>query len=240
MLLDNLLLGAFPLLLTEYGLLFRSATLERLLGKWRPTRSLLRLLFWLALWLHAGSEGPDTLRVAVGFVLGELSAVALRRRIGAEADRGRPNGSPLTHFIPVAAGLIYALAMLGISRFGPGVFLIPRAGARPMVIAACVLGLGSWATMLTVSVIDLARPEQLTEAKPAGTGAGELIGLLERGITFVLVVSGALPAVGFVIAAKAAARFPEFKDKAFAEYFLIGTLTSAGLAVVLGLLAAAT
>jgi hypothetical protein len=55
--------------------------------------------------------------------------------------------------------------------------------------------------------------------------------------TFVLVASGTFTAVGFVIAAKAAARFPLFKDKAFAEYFLIGTLTSVGIALLFGLIA---
>ena len=79
------------------------------------------------------------------------------------------------------------------------------------------------------------RPGQVRDDTD-GVGAGEVIGVLERMVTFVLVAGGAFTAVGFVIAAKAAARFPLFKETAFAEYFLIGTLTSVGLALLLGLL----
>ena len=90
--------------------------------------------------------------------------------------------------------------------------------------------------MITVSVVDLVRPGQVG-AGEEGAGAGEVIGVLERLVTFALVASGGFTAVGFVIAAKAAARYPLFKEKEFAEYFLIGTLTSVGLALLLGLLA---
>ena len=42
-------------------------------------------------------------------------------------------------------------------------------------------------------------------------------------------------AVGFLLAAKAIVRYPEMdEDGAFAEYFLVGTLTSVGVALVVG------
>jgi len=56
-------------------------------------------------------------------------------------------------------------------------------------------------------------------------------------LTFVLGRYG--EAVGFLLAAKALARYPEIKDDTrghFAEYFLLGTLTSVGLALVGGLI----
>lgn len=44
-------------------------------------------------------------------------------------------------------------------------------------------------------------------------------------------------AVGFLLAAKAIVRYPEMdKDGAFGEYFLVGTLTSVGIALVVGTL----
>ncbi len=238
MLFQNGILAAFPILVTEYGLLTRRTTLERLSGKWRPGRSLLRLAFWLAFWLHAGADGPAALRAAVGLAVGELAAALLRRQVGRDVEAGLLHGRPVTHLIPLAAGALFVLLLLLSRRIGPGVFHIPQAGGRPLVVAASLISLWSWATMLTVSVVDLARPEQIGEEDAPRVGPGELIGLLERLITFTLVFSGALPAVGFVVAAKAAARYPQFKQKAFAEYFLIGTLTSAGLAVLFGLLAA--
>ena len=66
-------------------------------------------------------------------------------------------------------------------------------------------------------------------------GSGEVIGILERLFTFILVIAGGLPAVGFAVAAKAAARYPQFKNPVFAEYFLIGTLCSIGISVLTGL-----
>jgi hypothetical protein len=55
---------------------------------------------------------------------------------------------------------------------------------------------------------------------------GRVVGLLERLILFFLVLAGQYTAVGFVIAAKTMARFKDFDDRGFAEYFLIGTLLS--------------
>jgi len=44
-------------------------------------------------------------------------------------------------------------------------------------------------------------------------------------------------AVAIGIAAKSAVRFPEFEDQAFAEYFLVGTLTSIGIGIAAAVLA---
>ncbi len=59
---------------------------------------------------------------------------------------------------------------------------------------------------------------------------GRVIGILERIVLFVLVFTGQYSAVGFVLAAKAMARFKTLDDRDFAEYFLIGTLLSITLA----------
>ena len=52
-------------------------------------------------------------------------------------------------------------------------------------------------------------------------------------MTFVLLHQFA--AVGLVIAAKSIARFRELEDRNFAEYYLVGTLASTLIAVVVGL-----
>ena len=167
---------------------------------------------------------------------GELGAVLLRWRLRRDLRSGRRHGTPATHLLPVGYALSFALVpvALGALQGGPPAVLAGR--SEPWLgIALGACALWGWATMLTVSVVDLTRPAQVLAEEREAIGAGELIGVLERLVTFALVLAGALPAVGFVVAAKAAARFPEFKDKAFAEYFLIGTLTSVGLALVLGL-----
>jgi Trk-type K+ transport system membrane component len=67
----------------------------------------------------------------------------------------------------------------------------------------------------------------------ASPNAGRMIGYLERLIVFFLILNGALGTIGFVIAAKAAIRFPEIiseknedQKRNQVEYFLIGTLLS--------------
>lgn len=65
-------------------------------------------------------------------------------------------------------------------------------------------------------------------------GIGKYIGLLERAIIVVLVLHGEMTAVGFVLAAKSIARFKQLDDRAFAEYYLVGTLISTLIAVAGG------
>jgi len=63
---------------------------------------------------------------------------------------------------------------------------------------------------------------------------GKLIGNIERVLLFLFVLFDSMAAIGFVIAAKSIARFEELKHKKFAEYYLIGTLTSALIAILMG------
>ncbi|RIL03477.1 MAG: hypothetical protein DCC71_15145 [Proteobacteria bacterium] len=71
-------------------------------------------------------------------------------------------------------------------------------------------------------------------ARRARLGEGEVIGILERWLIFVLVVEREFDAIAFVFAAKALARHSKLADERFAEYFLIGTLSSAALAIAAG------
>ncbi len=63
---------------------------------------------------------------------------------------------------------------------------------------------------------------------------GSFIGVLERFLMLFLVTNNALGSVAFVLTAKSVARFSELNDRQFAEYYLIGTLLSTGLAVLGG------
>lgn len=65
---------------------------------------------------------------------------------------------------------------------------------------------------------------------------GRVIGLLERVLIYCFVLSGQFGAIGFTLAAKGFTRFKELEDRGFAEYVLIGTLLSSGLAMGVGVL----
>lgn len=63
--------------------------------------------------------------------------------------------------------------------------------------------------------------------------AGRMIGMLERGVTYLLVMSGHPSAVAFLVAAKSILRFNTSKDdRAMAEYVIVGTLASVGWALI--------
>jgi len=65
------------------------------------------------------------------------------------------------------------------------------------------------------------------------TNGGTLIGLLERGLIFLLVLVGQPAGVGFLIAAKSVLRFETTaKDQRAGEYVIIGTLASFGWALL--------
>jgi hypothetical protein len=65
--------------------------------------------------------------------------------------------------------------------------------------------------------------------------AGKLIGIIERVLSFILIVSAHFDIVGFIIAAKSILRFRD-ADTAKTEYLLIGSLLSFGIAILLGII----
>lgn len=71
--------------------------------------------------------------------------------------------------------------------------------------------------------------------RSGGAGAGRLIGILERTITLILILAGQWAAMALLATAKSVARFDDLKDREFAEYYLVGTLTSLLVAILIGL-----
>lgn len=65
---------------------------------------------------------------------------------------------------------------------------------------------------------------------------GRVIGTIERLMMAAIVGAQAYSALAFLIGAKGLIRSKEFENRAFAEYFLIGTLSSAALAFFFGFL----
>ena len=66
-------------------------------------------------------------------------------------------------------------------------------------------------------------------------GAGALIGVFERAITLTFVLLGEYTAIALIFTAKSIARFEELKDRQFAEYYLVGTLSSILFAILIGI-----
>ena len=84
---------------------------------------------------------------------------------------------------------------------------------------------------------------QWTNALPAEglRNGGRAIGLLERGLIFLLVIVGLPEGIGFLIAAKSVLRFGAVgDDRAFSEYVIIGTLASFAWAIAASFLTVMT
>jgi hypothetical protein len=62
--------------------------------------------------------------------------------------------------------------------------------------------------------------------------SGRVIGILERSIVYLAMLSNEYSIIGFILAAKAFARFKELDKKVYAEYVLIGTLASILMALI--------
>jgi hypothetical protein len=77
-------------------------------------------------------------------------------------------------------------------------------------------------------------PQDLGSSRPMGPNArvGATIGVLERILIVLFVLTGSEAAIGFVVAAKTLARFRLLDDRDFAEYYLLGTLASVAVAIV--------
>ena len=76
-----------------------------------------------------------------------------------------------------------------------------------------------------------------TENKPMKTDASAWIGMIERTLILIFILAGQFQAIGFLVAAKSVFRFSEIQKDGNpkAEYFLLGTLVSFLVAVVVGM-----
>jgi hypothetical protein len=80
----------------------------------------------------------------------------------------------------------------------------------------------------------MARESERRTAEQLGN-AGMYIGWIERFLVVTAMVLQSPALVGLILTGKSIARYPEFKEARFAEYFLIGTLLSISLAVLGGI-----
>ena len=65
-------------------------------------------------------------------------------------------------------------------------------------------------------------------------GGGKAIGILERGLIFLMILTGQAAGIGFLIAAKSVLRFGTVADdRKVSEYVIIGTLASFGWAIAM-------
>ena len=144
----------------------------------------------------------------------------------------------LLHFVSVAFAawlLIPGLPFTEVAAlFGRGRALPSKLLLIPIIYVGVIFGGGYLIRALTrplAKSINLEQPEKGGEPMQ---NAGLYIGWLERFLLLTALLLQSPGTAGLILAAKAIARYPEFKSEHFAEYFLIGTLLSFSIAVLGG------
>lgn len=137
--------------------------------------------------------------------------------------------------------IVIVLVAIGVGVW-LGTLVEPRAAGlwwgRAALIATaylyvCGRGITVVRAMLDFPALRMRRDEDRS-AGAIDIARGRAIGALERALALTLVLLGEFGAIGFIVAAKALARFKALEDREFAEYFLIGTLASLLLALGVG------
>lgn len=146
------------------------------------------------------------------------------------------------HFVSVAfAAWLLSPAM----PFAEMALLLDRVRALPsrllfipIVYVGVIFGGGYLIRALTRPLAKSINLEQPDKGGEPMQNAGLYIGWLERFLLLTALMMQSPGTAGLILAAKAIARYPEFKSEHFAEYFLIGTLLSFSIAVLGGVILA--
>ncbi|MFA9463902.1 MAG: DUF3307 domain-containing protein [Velocimicrobium sp.] len=89
------------------------------------------------------------------------------------------------------------------------------------------------ANIMIQKLLMIYKPDSSKEDKKNDTNAGRFIGTLERIIMLLFLSIGQYSAIGLVLTAKSIARYDRIsKEKDFAEYYLLGTLISTVVVIV--------
>jgi hypothetical protein len=103
-----------------------------------------------------------------------------------------------------------------------------------LIVAAGLTFNGKGGTSIVRLLLE--RFPQVVPREAEGYNMGRTIGVLERVLIFTLVLLNQWGALGLVLAAKSIARFKELNTQHFADYYLIGTLTSMLVAIGTGVI----
>jgi len=132
------------------------------------------------------------------------------------------------HLATLAAAAVFAPAIWATGLWADLPVLLP--------IMALLTGLILSLTAGQYAIGLLMRPLSPRMRNTGLRDGGRLIGLLERGLIYLLMLAGQPLGVGFLIAAKSVLRFgTATRDQRSAEYVIIGTLASFGWAIAVTL-----
>jgi hypothetical protein len=135
----------------------------------------------------------------------------------------------------VVASLLVPVDLRGVTGLLSNHGFMDRLLLVAVVYGSCIFAAGYLIRYLTrglSSKMNLAPVDVVEKLQNAGL----YIGWLERFLVISAIIMQSPALAGLVLTGKSIARFPEFKEECFAEYFLIGTLLSLSIAVTGGLI----
>lgn len=205
-------------------------------------------------WIHRNKRNPGVLLIHGAVVLvtaqaalGQWAAPILLALAGAhlviDALKTYLNFNDFRGFLTDQAAHIATIG--GAAWLAPDLWASGHWGAQEWALPLMTVAAGVLCATLAgqYAVGLLMRPHGARIRNNGLRDGGRLIGMLERGLIFALILLGQPIGVGFLVAAKSVLRFgTATRDQRTAEYVIIGTLASFGWAIltsyaVLGLLA---
>lgn len=165
----------------------------------------------------------------VGLTLAHLAIDALKSRL-ARPGLGCFVADQMAHLATLA---VVAVLVPDLRATGLWADRLPALPALAAYAAGAIIATRAGQFAVAFLMQDQGAPDTPPDGLPQG---GTTIGLLERGLIFVLILAGDLAAIGFLIAAKSVLRFGAVgESRAASEYVIIGTLASFGWAIVTAL-----
>lgn len=191
---------------------------------------------------------PASLLLAATILVGALALPLGRHFLVSRAVKVEAEFEIITTFLLIVwAGWIIGANHLEI---GYAPFRVPLSWEQLVtlcVVSSTLIFAGQGGTHIVRGVLDKigaapkvqrssGAPSTAEEIDTTEYNRGRVIGNLERWLMILTVALGSYAALGFLVAAKGLVRMKELEKREFAEYFLIGTLTSVLIALLLGLL----
>lgn len=203
---------------------------------WAPAWKRVAILFTVPIWL----DGRDFWRALMLSLLGCALALGLTYA----RERGRESWRKYGAEFELGAGAFFLFTsalIVGDRAMRP---LLPLVGlpidesriAALVFASAIVAFLVRGGTQVVRAILNKAATFPTTETKvdEVEYNRGRLIGSIERLLLAGMAAVEGYAALGFTIAAKGLVRSKSFEDRDFAEYFLVGTLTSTAIALAAG------
>lgn len=195
---------------------------------------------WIAAAKQARHPGALALHAAIVLATAILALgsaawpLLLLTAVHLAIDLGKSFAPPrLAGFLGDQAAHLLSLGAL--AAWQPGLWQAGLWAGLPALPGAMALVAGAMiATRAGGFAVGLLMERHAATDLPAGLpDGGKVIGLLERGLIFILVLVGQPGGIGFLIAAKSVLRFDTAsRDTRAGEYVIIGTLASFGWALV--------